>query len=100
MDVDHAGTPIMTIGTGDAPVKVGTMTGLMIIIDVGAITATGDLTGTITGEIATVTGEIATLTGEIATVAGEIATVTGDVAIGTWTAIERGVATAGKRSHS
>ena len=111
MDVDHAGTPIMTIGTGDAPVAIGMMTELMIIIDVGVITATGDLTGTITGEIATVTGEIAMVTGEIATVPGEIAMVTGEIAtvtgeiatlpgeiaIGTWPAIEPGIAAAARR---
>ena len=113
MDVDHAGTPIMTIGTGDALVAIVTMTGLMIIIDVGAITATGDLTGAMTGEIVTVAGEIVTaageiatvtgettVTGEIATVTGELATLRGEIAIGTWTAIELGIAAAASCSHS
>lgn len=49
MDVDHAGTMMMIIGTGDASVIVGTMTDSMIINDVGGIAATGDQTGTVTG---------------------------------------------------
>jgi hypothetical protein len=67
MDVDHAGKPIMTIGTGDASVIVGTLTDL-IINDIGGIAANGDLTGTVTGEIA----------------------------IGTWPAVEPGVAAAAR----
>jgi hypothetical protein len=70
MDVDHAGKPIMTIGSRDASVTVGTMTDLMIIN--GGIAATGDLTGTVTG----------------------------DIAIGTWAAIAPGVAAAARGSHS
>lgn len=56
MDVDQTGTTMMTIGTRDASVIVETLTDL--IIDTGGITATGDLTGTVTGDIAigTVTG--------------------------------------------
>ena len=72
MEVDHAGKPIMTNGTRDASVIVGTMTDLIIINDIGDIAATGDLTGTVTGEIA----------------------------IGTWAAIEPGVAAAARGSHS
>ena len=72
MDVDHAGKPIMTIGTGEAFLIVETLIDLMIINDIGAITATGDLT----------------------------ATVTGDIAIETGTAIEPGVAAAARGSHS
>lgn len=52
MDVDHAGTPMMTIGTGDASVIVGTVTDMTIINAVEGIAATGDLTGTATGVIA------------------------------------------------
>lgn len=71
MDVDHAGEPILTIGARDASVTIGTLTGLVIISDIGGITATGILTGT-----------------------------TGDIAIETWTAIEPGVAAAARHSHS
>lgn len=66
MDVDHAEKPIMTIG--DTHVIVGTLTDLMIINDIGGIAATGDPTGTVTG----------------------------DSAIGTWTTIEAGAAAAAR----
>ena len=56
MDVDHVGTPMMTIGTRDASVIVETPTDSVIITDIGGIAATRDLTGTVTGEIATGTG--------------------------------------------
>ena len=54
MDVDQAGTTITTIETGDASVIVETLTDL--IIDTGGMTATGDLTVTVTGDIAIGTG--------------------------------------------
>ena len=72
MDVDHAGKPIMTIGTGDASVIVGTLTDLMIIKDVGGSAATGDQTGTVIGEIG----------------------------IGRWVVIEPGVAAVARGSNS
>lgn len=56
MDVDHAGKPIMTFGTGDVSVIVGSMADLMIINEIGGIAATRDLTGTLTGDIAIGTG--------------------------------------------
>ena len=68
MDVDHAGEPILTIGTRDAPVEVGTLT-VQVIVTVGAIRATGILIGTATG----------------------------DIEIGTWTAMEPGVAATARR---
>ncbi len=68
MDVDHAGKPIMIVGAREASGIVGTLTDLAIANDIGGITATGDLTGTVTGEIA----------------------------VGTWVAIEPIVATAGR----
>ena len=71
MDVDHAGEPILTIGTRDGSVTVGTLTGLMIISDIGGIKATGDLTGPVTGDIA-----------------------------GTWAEMKPGVAAAARRSPS
>lgn len=72
MDVDHAGKLTMTIGTRDVFVIVGTTADLMIINDVGGIAATGVLAGPVTGEIA----------------------------IGTWAAIEPGIAAAARGSHS
>jgi hypothetical protein len=72
MNVDHAGKPIMTIGTRDVSVIVGTTTDLMISNDIGGNAATGDLTGTVTG----------------------------DIAIATGAASEPGVAAAGRGSHS
>jgi hypothetical protein len=68
-DVDH-GEPILTIGTLDAFVMVGTLTILVISSDNGGITTTESSTGTITGGIAT------------------------------GAAIEPGVIAAAKRSHS
>lgn len=68
MDVDHAGEPIMTVGTRETSVIVGTVTDLVITNDIGGIAATGDLIGTVTGEIA----------------------------VGTWVAIEPIIAAAGK----
>ena len=50
-DVDHVGT-ITIIGRQDASVIVGTATDLMIINDAAGIGATGDLSGTLTCEIA------------------------------------------------
>lgn len=52
MDVDHAEELMMTVGTGDGPVAIGTLTGLAMMRDIGEIIATEDLTGMITGEIA------------------------------------------------
>ena len=72
MDVDHGEEPILTIGTLDAFVMVGTLTILVISSDNGGITTTESSTGTITGGIAT----------------------------GTQAAIEPGVIAAAKRSHS
>jgi len=56
-DVDHV-RKIMTIGTPDASVIVGTLTDLMNINDAAGIAATGDLTGTMTGEIAIETAAV------------------------------------------
>lgn len=72
MDVDHAEEPILTTGDRDASVTIGTLTNLVIIRDIGGVTATAILTGTITG----------------------------DIAIETWTAIEPGVAAAARSSNS
>jgi hypothetical protein len=52
MDVDHAEETKMTVGTGDGFVAIGTLTGLMMMRDIGEIIATEDLTGMITGEMA------------------------------------------------
>jgi hypothetical protein len=70
MDVDHAEEPMMTVGTGDGSVAIGTLTVMMR--DIGEIVATEDLTAMITGEIA----------------------------IETWTAKGRGVGVAVRLSHS
>ena len=51
MDVDHAEEMMMTIGTGDTTVAIGTMTA-MIMGGCGDITATADSTGMISGAIA------------------------------------------------
>jgi len=67
MDADPAGEPILTIGTRDTSVMIGTLTDLLI--RGGGITATGSSTGTITGAIT----------------------------IGTWAVKERGVVAAVKR---
>ena len=48
-DVDHAGKPILTIGTRDTSVMIGTLTDLLIRD--GGITATESLTGRVTGAI-------------------------------------------------
>lgn len=56
MDVDHAEEMMMTIGTGDGSVAIGTLTGLVMIGDIGDITATADLTGMVTGDVAIETG--------------------------------------------
>ena len=72
MAVDHAGKTMMTIGTGDASVIVGTLTDLMIVNGIAGIAATEDPTGTAIG----------------------------DVAIGTRTAVEPGVAATARGSHS
>jgi hypothetical protein len=69
MDVDHGEEPILTIGTLDAFVMVGTLTILVISSDSGGITTTESSTGTITGAIT----------------------------IGTWAVKERGVVAAVKR---
>ena len=52
MDVDHDGTPMMTIGTGDA--SVGMVTDLTIIDDIAGIAATGEMT--VNGDDAIETG--------------------------------------------
>lgn len=54
MDVDHDGTPMMTIGTGDASVIVGMVTDLTIIDDIAGIAATGEMT--VNGDDAIETG--------------------------------------------
>ena len=56
MDADHAEEPTMTVGTGDGSVAIGTLTGLVMMRDIGDIIATEDLTGMMTGEIAIETG--------------------------------------------
>ena len=61
MDEDHAGEMILTIGTRDASVMIGTLGGLVSTRDGGGITTTGSLTGTVHGGIATgIPGAIAT----------------------------------------
>ena len=49
MDADPAGEPILTIGTRDTSVMIGTLTDLLIRD--GGITATESLTGRVTGGI-------------------------------------------------
>lgn len=51
MDVDHAGEPMMTVGTGDTTVEFETLTIPIIIGDAGGMTA-GTLTRTSVGDIA------------------------------------------------
>jgi hypothetical protein len=72
MDVDHEEEPTMTVGTGDGSVAIGTLTGLVMVRDIGEIIATEDLTGMITG----------------------------DIAMETWTATGPGVGAAVRLSHS
>ena len=50
MDVDHAGEPILIIGTRDTPIEVGTLT-ILINEDIEGFTATGILTGIVIGAI-------------------------------------------------
>ena len=54
MDVDHAGEPILIIGTRDTPIAVGTLT-ILIMEDIEGFTATGILTGMVIGAITTET---------------------------------------------
>ena len=55
MDVDHAEEMMMTIGTGDTTVAIGTMTAMMMG-DSADIIAPADLTAMVTGDIAIETG--------------------------------------------
>ena len=52
MDVDHAGEPILIIGTRNTPVAVGTLT-ILIVEDIEGFTATEILTGMVIGAITT-----------------------------------------------
>ena len=58
MDVDHAGQPRMTVGTGDATGEFETLTISITIGDVGCMTANATLTGTSIGDIAIATGTV------------------------------------------
>lgn len=52
MTIGVGDAPGTTIGRGDAPVTVGTMIVSVIIGDIGGMTATGESTGTVTGNVA------------------------------------------------